>query len=127
MAQAAVVDLQGFDACGVRDALGIQGGLDIDIHDADRKLTFQFVHQSGKKRCLAAARAGHDVQHGGFLVCEHAADGLSRGSVVSKNAFFYFDSSNCSHDCLLYAFQAATRPMISSASASTPSPVLALI
>ena len=106
VAQAAVVDLKGFNARGVRDALGIQSRLDIDVHDADRQLIFEFVYQGGQKCCFATARAGHEVEHGRFFICEHAPDRLCRGGIVCKNAFFYFDSSNNSHICLLYAFQA---------------------
>ena len=122
---AAGVDLDGTDA-GIGHGLGIDGGVDVGLHDADLILILQRGDGREERRGLARTGRGHDVQHEGLLRFQFRAVRVGDAVVFIEDADIDVDDTEFSHSVLLlYACCSLTRARIQSQNASTPSPVLA--
>ena len=85
MAHAAGVELYALHtrAC---NRLGVHGGIDVRFHNADAKIVLQLFDRAQKRRRLARARRGHEIEKERLFRLESCADAVGLAVVVGKNA-----------------------------------------
>ena len=82
---------------GTGDGLGVYGGVDVGFHHADAQLVLQFLDGAEKRRRLAGAGRGHEIEKERFLLLETGADAVCLAVVVGKNAFLDLDDADIIH------------------------------